>query len=118
MKHGKKGVKKFSRLRGDRISFLRNLCNDLIRNGAIETTEVRAKAIRPKVERLVSHAKKQTVAARRIILSRVNNARVTKKLMEDYGPRYATRAGGYLRITKLAQSRKRDGTRMARIEFV
>lgn len=105
-------------MRGDRISFIRNLCNDLIRNGSIETTEARAKAIRPTVERLVSHAKKQTVASRRIILSRVGNARVTKKLFEEYGPRYAARAGGYLRITKLAQARKRDGTRMARIEFV
>jgi len=118
MNHGNKQVQNFGRMRGDRISFIRNLCNDLIRNGSIETTEARAKAIRPTVERLVSHAKKQTVASRRLILSRVGNARVTKKLFEDYGPRYATRAGGYLRITKLAQARKRDGTRMARIEFV
>jgi large subunit ribosomal protein L17 len=118
MNHGKKQAQKFGRMRGDRISFMRNLCNDLIRNGTIETTEARAKAIRPKVERLVSHAKKQTISARRVILSRVNNARITKKLFEDYGPRYAERKGGYLRITKLAEARKRDGTRMARIEFV
>ncbi|MDR3582402.1 MAG: 50S ribosomal protein L17 [Candidatus Pacebacteria bacterium] len=118
MNHGKKKVTKFGRLRGDRISFLRNLCNDLIRNGAIETTEARARVIRPKVERLVTFAKKQTIAARREILSRVDNARVTKKLYEDYGPRYADRKGGYLRITKLGVARKRDGTRMARIEFV
>ncbi len=118
MNHGKKKVTKFGRLRGDRISFMRNLCNDLIRNGGIETTEARAKAIRPKVERLVTFAKRQTVAGRREILSRVNNARVTKKLYEEYGPRYAERKGGYLRITKLGIARKRDAARMVRIEFV
>ena len=118
MTHGKKQNKKFGRLRGERIAFMRNLCNDLIRNGKIETTETRAKAIRPDVERLVTFAKHQTLASRRIILSRVNNQRVAKKLYDDYGPRYAERKGGYLRITKLAQARKRDGTRMARIEFV
>jgi large subunit ribosomal protein L17 len=118
MKHGKKQAQKFGRLKGDRISFMRNLCNDLIRQGKIETTEARAKAIRPKVERLVTHAKTQTLASRRLILSRVNNARITKKLYDELGPRYMERKGGYLRITKLAQARKRDGVRMARIEFV
>lgn len=118
MKHGKKDNKKFSRLRGERISFMRNLGNDLIRSGHIETTEVRAKAIRPRVERLVTSAKKDTVASRRLVLSRVGNDRIVKKLFSDYGKKYADRNGGYLRITKLAASRKRDGVRMARIEFV
>lgn len=117
MRHLKKG-KKFGRLRGARISFVRNLANDLIRAGSIETTEVRAKAIRPVVERLVSFAKKQTLASRRVIISRVHNQKIADKLYSELGPRYATRPGGYLRITKLATSRKRDGTRMARIEFV
>jgi large subunit ribosomal protein L17 len=117
MRHLKKG-KKFNRTRGPRISFLRNLGNDLIRTGKIETTEVRAKAIRPAVERLVTFAKKQTLASRRIILSRVHNATIADKLYVEYGPRYADRKGGYLRITKLGKSRKRDGAPMARIEFV
>jgi large subunit ribosomal protein L17 len=117
MRHGKKG-KKFGRLRSDRAAFLRNLRNDLVRAGKIETTEARAKAIRPGVERLVTFAKRQTLAARRVILSRVHNATVAEKLYAEYGPRYAERAGGYLRITKLGKSRKRDGALMARIEFV
>ena len=117
MRHGKKN-KKFGRLRGDRISFLRNIANDLIRAGKIETTEARARAIRPQVERLVTFAKKQTLASRRLILSRVHNEKIANKLMHDLGPRYAERQGGYLRITKLAKSRKRDGSRLARIEFV
>jgi large subunit ribosomal protein L17 len=117
MRHLKKG-KKFGRLRGPRIHFMRNLANDLIRSGSIETTEVRAKAIRPVVERLVTFAKKQTLASRRVIISRVNNQAIANKLYLDLGPRYAERAGGYLRITKLPSTRKRDGTAMARIEFV
>ncbi|MGC9599581.1 MAG: 50S ribosomal protein L17 [Minisyncoccia bacterium] len=117
MRHLKKG-KKFGRLRGARISFMRNLANDLIRAGRITTTEARAKAIRPQMERLVTFAKKQTLAARRELLSRVHNEKIVNKLYYDIGPRYAERHGGYLRITKLAKSRKRDGVRMARIEFV
>lgn len=117
MRHAKRN-KKFGRLRGDRIPFLRNLGNDLIRVGKIETTEARAKAIRPAVERLVTFAKRQTLAARRVIISRVHNAKIADKLYIEYGPRYADRKGGYLRITKLGKSRKRDGSQIARIEFV
>ncbi|HVM77360.1 MAG TPA: 50S ribosomal protein L17 [Candidatus Paceibacterota bacterium] len=117
MRHSKVG-RKFSRLRGPRRAFLRNLSNDLIRAGAIETTEARAKEIRPAVERLVTFAKKQTLAARRVIVSRVGNQKIADKLYGEYGPRYAGRAGGYLRIVKLGKSRKRDGAQMARIEFV
>ena len=117
MNHGKRG-RKFGRVKGARASFLRNLSNDLIRAGSIETTEARAKEIRPQVEHLVTFAKKQTLAARRLIVSRVHNAKIADKLYSEYGPRYASRAGGYLRITKLGISRKRDGSRRARIEFV
>ena len=117
MRHGKTG-KKFSCLRGARISFLRNLSNDLIRTGKIETTEARAKAIRPAVEKLVTTAKLQTLACRRLIISRVHNQKIADKLYGEYGPRYADRKGGYLRITKLGKSRKRDGSAIARIEFV
>lgn len=117
MNHAHRG-RKFGRLKGERISFVRNLGNDLIRAGKIETTEARAKEIRPKVERLVSFAKKPTVANRRLVASRVGNEKIVKKLFGEYGPKYAERSGGYLRITKLGRARKRDGTSMARIEFV
>lgn len=103
---------------GRRRSFLRNLANDLVRAGKVETTEARAKAIRPLVERLVSLAKKQNLAARRLILRRAGNPKIANKIYEELGPRYASRQGGYLRITKLSKSRKRDGTRMVAIEFV
>jgi large subunit ribosomal protein L17 len=48
----------------------------------------------------------------------VHNAKIAQKLYEELGPRYAERKGGYLRISKIGKARKRDGTRMARIEFV
>lgn len=117
MRHLKKG-KKFHRLKGQRQAFLRNLANDLVRSGKIETTEARAKAVRPIVERLVTHAKRQTLANRRLIFKRTHNKTITEKLYGELGPRYAERRGGYLKIVKLSKSRKRDGTRMARIEFV
>ncbi len=117
MRHLKEG-KKFGRLRGDRISFLRNLANDVIRAGKIETTEARAKAVRPIVEQLVTIAKKKDLASRRLIVSRVHNGRIVKKLCDDLGRRYESRRGGYLRIVKLQKVRKRDGVRMARVEFV
>jgi len=110
--------KKFNRLRGDRISFMRNLANDVIRAGSVETTETRAKAIKPVVERLVTLATKQTLANRRLIIRRVQNAKIAQKLYGELGPRYAERKGGYLRILKIDKSRKRDGVRMVRIEFV
>ncbi|MEK7508085.1 MAG: 50S ribosomal protein L17, partial [Patescibacteria group bacterium] len=91
MRHRKEG-KKFGRLRGARASFLRNLSNDLVRAERVETTEARAKEIRPIVERLVTHAKRQTLASRRLILSRVNNKKITEKLMSNLGPRYLARA--------------------------
>jgi len=92
--------------------------NDLVTAGRIETTEIRAKAVRPLVERLVTIAKRQNLAARRLLLSRVHNKTAAAKLYEEIGPRYAGRSGGYTRIVKLAKWRKRDGSRLTRVEFV
>jgi large subunit ribosomal protein L17 len=117
MNHVKKG-RKFNRLRGDRISFLRNLANDVIRAEKIETTEARAKEVRSIVEKLVTSAKKQDLASRRLLAGRVQNQRIVKKLCDDLAKRYADRKGGYLRIVKLQKVRKRDGVRLSRIEFV
>jgi large subunit ribosomal protein L17 len=117
MRHGKEG-KKFNRKTGERRSFLRNLVNDLFRAGKIETTETRAKAIRPLAERYISIAKKQTLSSRRLLLSRMQSPTLVSRLMDEIGPKYKERAGGYLRIVKSGKSRKRDGSRLAVIEFV
>jgi large subunit ribosomal protein L17 len=117
MRH-RKAHRKFHRLAGPRRAFIRNLASELIRREKIETTEARAKEIRPLVERLVTIAKKQTLASRRLLLSRLHNQKVVKKLYDEIGPRYEKRPGGYLRISKLSKSRKRDGSRLSRVEFV
>ncbi|MBI4084921.1 MAG: 50S ribosomal protein L17 [Candidatus Liptonbacteria bacterium] len=117
MRHRKKG-KKFHRLTGRRKSFLRSLTNNLVRDGKIETTEARAKAIRPIVERMVSIAKKGDLASRRLLLSRIHDKKLVGKLIEDIAPRYKERNGGFVRVNKSAKTRKRDGTSVAFIEFV
>lgn len=117
MRHLKKG-KKFHRVRGRRISFLRNLANELIRKNRIETTEARAKAIKPIVEKLITIAKEPTLQSRRLLLSRTGDKKVVEKLLKEIGPRYKERRGGYLRILKSAKARKRDGALLSIIEFV
>ena len=109
---------KFHRLANRRRSFIRELMNNLVRYEKIETTEARAKAIRPRVEKAITLGKKQTIASRRILISRLHDKRVANKIMTDLAVRYKDRNGGYLRITKLSVSRKRDGADLARIEFV
>ena len=117
MRHLKKG-RKFHRLKGQRKAFLRNLTNDLVRMGKIETTEARAKEIRPMAEHLITIAKGGTLASRRLIFTRVHVKQIAEKLCNDLGPRYKERSGGYFRIIKLGESRRRDGSRLARIELV
>ncbi len=117
MRHLKKG-KKFNRKKGERAVFLRNLSNNLIRRGKIETTETRAKAIRPTVEKLVTLAKKQNLASRRLLFSRTRDRKISQKLFEEIAPRYIDRNGGYLKIIKSGKFRKRDGAQVSIIEFV
>lgn len=117
MQHHKVG-RKFHRVTGRRRSFLAILSNQLINVGRIETTEIRAKAIRPIVEKYVTLAKKQDLASRRVLISRLGSTITVDKLMGDIGPRYAERKGGYLRIVKLGKPRKRDAAPRAVIEFV
>jgi len=83
----------------------------------IETTEARAKEVRPQVEKLVTLAKKQNLASFRILLSRLPK-QSAEKLYYEIAPRYQERRGGYLRILKTVVRRKRDAAKKAVIEFV
>ena len=109
---------KFNRKKGARRSFLKNLIQNLIMIEKIETTETRAKAIRPIAERLVSIAKKGQLANLRVLISRISNKRAAMKLFYEIAPKYKERVGGYLRIVKLGGARKRDAAKMARVEFL
>ncbi len=113
-----KNFRKFGREKNERKAFVRGLMINLIRHGKIETTEARAKEIRPFVEKLVTLAKEDTIARRRLIASRLINQDIeTKMLFTEYAPKYKDVAGGYTRIIKLPR-RISDGAAKAIIEFV
>jgi large subunit ribosomal protein L17 len=87
------------------------------RVGGITTTEAKAKALRPYVEKLVTKAKHGGQHRQRIVVSRIHDKEAAHKLFAEIGPRYANRNGGYTRILKLGP-RHGDNAPMARIEFV
>jgi len=117
MKHHRKG-RTLGRKKGQRVALLRSLARSLVLDEGITTTVARAKELRPFVERMVTTAKKNSLASRRIVDTRMGGSReVMKKLHDVYAPRYAKRAGGYTRITLLGRIGKRV-IEAARIEFV
>ena len=110
-------MRKFHRKTGQRRAFYKGLANNLIMKEKIITTEIRAKAIRPVVEKLITLGKKQKLASLRLLMSRLPKE-AAQKLYYEIATRYQDRKGGYLRIIKQGHLRKRDGTRTAVIEFV
>lgn len=117
MRHKVEG-NKLGRLQSERKSLLRNLAISLIQHGRIRTTQAKARALRPFVEPLVTRAKVDSLANRRVIASRLPNPGAVKKLFADYGPRYADRKGGYLRIVKVSGFRRGDATVLAEVQWV
>ncbi len=96
---------------------LRTLAEQLFEYGKITTTEAKAKRLRPLAEKMITSAKKGDLAARRLVLAQIANKSVVHTLFTEIGPRFATRNGGYTRITKLGP-RKGDSAPMAVIELV
>ncbi len=116
MRHQKK-KRTLGRKSGPRKALLKNLLDALILYEKIKTTEIKAKEIKPLMERMVTRAKEDTLHNRRQAMKKLSKKKVVKKLYEVIGPRYKERQGGYLRIVKLGE-RKGDGAKMAIIEFV
>ena len=115
MKHLKKN-RKFGRKTDQRRAFLKSLSANLILREKIKTTEARAKELRSKVERMITYAKKGTLAGQRLVKQNLpENA--AKKLIREIAPRFQQTKGGYTRITKIGR-RLSDGAKMAFIEFV
>lgn len=108
--------RKFGRKKNQRNALMKSLAVALVSKEKIQTTEPKAKELRPYAERLVSYAKKGTLAAHRDLVALVGGVQA-KKLMTDIGPRYKDRKGGYTRITKLG-IRVKDASPRAQIEFV
>lgn len=101
-----------------RKALVQNLSIELITHGKIKTTETKAKAIKPVVEKLVTLAKNDTIANRRVAFTKLNNKEAVKALFETVAPKFKQRPGGYTRILKIAEGRLGDGAKQAIIAFV
>jgi large subunit ribosomal protein L17 len=109
---------KLSRSSSHRKSLLANLCKEVIDHERIKTTEAKAKAVKPEVEKLITLAKRGDLHARRQALATLNNDKfAVYKLFDEVAPRYADRPGGYTRILKLGP-RRSDSTEMVYLELV
>lgn len=108
--------RKFGRVRKVRKALLNSLARSLVLHERIETTEPKAREVRPFVEKIVTTGKKGTVAARRA-LSTVIGKNAAKKMVDEISKKYDKRNGGYTRIIKNGR-RISDGSKMAIIEFV
>jgi large subunit ribosomal protein L17 len=117
MRH-QKTRNKLSRDSAHRKALLMNLSKELIEHERIKTTEAKAKAVKPEVEKLITLAKRGDLHARRQALSTLAQDKfAVHKLFEEVAPRYAEREGGYTRILKIGQ-RPGDATEMVFIELV
>src|SRR3954452_22610393 len=114
----KKKRNKLSRDSSHRESLLSNLSKQLIEHERIQTSQAKAKAVKPEVEKLIPLAKRGDLHARRQALATLHNDKfIVHKLFDEVAPRYATRPGGYTRIVKLGP-RRSDSTEMVYLELV
>lgn len=116
MRHRVKG-KQLGRTSEHRRALLNNLATSLFKHGKINTTEAKAKELRPFAERLITLARKGDLHARRQIERTIRDRTVADLLFKEIGPRFASRPGGYTRILKLGH-RSGDGAELARIELL
>ncbi len=116
MRHNNSG-KKLSRNPSHRKALLRNLSKALFEYGRIRTTETKAKELRGVVESLITLAKKNDLASRRLAYADLGSHQLVKKLFDEIAPRFAGIPGGYTRVVKLAMPRPGDSAPMAIIEL-
>lgn len=115
MRHSNK-KRKLGRERKVRDGLMKSLAYSLILKEKIKTTDAKARELRPVIEKMITLGKKNGMSTRRLLVSRVGSE-AGAKLMKDISPRFAKRAGGYTRITKLPR-RSSDGSLMSVIELV
>jgi large subunit ribosomal protein L17 len=116
MRHRKKKVT-LDRKRGARDALLRGLATSVILYENVNTTLAKAKAVRPVVEKLITTGRKKSLDSRRKLMKVLTVESAVNKILEELGPRYASRPGGYTRIIKLGR-RKGDGAEIAQIQLV
>ena len=115
MRKRKKG-RRLSKKRNQRKALLKSLASALILKEKVKTTEAKAKEVSPFLEKQISRAKIGNLVSRRL-LANFFSPQIVKKLVNEIGPRYKERKGGYTRIIKLGL-RKSNGAKMAVIELV
>ncbi|MEK7604510.1 MAG: 50S ribosomal protein L17 [Patescibacteria group bacterium] len=113
-----KKAQTFHRKTGQRRALLKSLMRSLVLEERISTTEAKAKALRPAIERLVTYGKKNTLATRRFAQAKLGDKEATKKLFDTIAPRYVDRNGGYTRVVKRSVRGKSDARKLAYISFV
>ena len=106
-----------SRTKGPREALLRNLATSVILYEKVKTTKARAKFVRPIVEKAISIGKTKTVTSRRNLHRMFTLENAVKKVLDELGPKYATRKGGYTRITPLGR-RVGDAAEIVQIELI
>ena len=111
------GTRKLGRTSEHRNAMLRAMVTYLFENGKIETTVTRAKEVRSMAEKMVTLGKKEELHAKRQVYSYITKETVAKKVIDEYGPKYADRNGGYTRIVKIGPPRG-DAAEMAIIDLV
>ena len=116
MRHGN-GLRKLNRTSAHRQAMLRNMMNSLLTHEVIKSTVPKAKELRRVVERMITLAKVDTVANRRLAFDRLRDRDSVTKLFNELGPRFAKRPGGYTRILKMG-FRVGDNAPMAFVELV
>ena len=117
MRHQKQR-NKLSRSASHRKALFMNLCREVIEHERIRTSQAKAKAAKPQIEKLITLGKRGDLHARRQALSELGQDKfLVHKLFEEIAPRYAERNGGYTRIVKLGP-RRSDSTEMVFLELV
>ena len=116
MRHGH-GLRKLNRTSAHRQAMLRNMMNSLIEHEAIKTTLPKAKELRRVIEPMITLAKVDSVANRRLAFARLRDDASVAKLFTDLGPRFKARPGGYTRILKMG-FRVGDNAPMAFVELL
>ena len=116
MKHARAG-RKLGRDSAHRKALYSNLAGALLEHGRIQTTEAKAKAVKPFAEKMITLGKRGDLHARRLAMAELRSNDVVHKLFSDVAPRYAERQGGYTRVVKLGP-RQGDAANMALLELV
>ena len=116
MRHHKTG-RKLGRNSSHRKAMYRNMATSLFKYGQLETTDAKAKELRPIAEKLITLAKKGDLHSRRLALSYMNEKSVTHKLFDDIKNGYLNRQGGYLRVLKNG-FRRGDGAAVSIVQLL